>query len=112
MKENYAENNREKIPTKDEVLEVVSWFAEKTIFVRELSDEKGLYLLEVQTEIDEAGENTMYQYVRKVSSAEPLREIVTSICAVYYQDGMPTGGDTVAIYNSQRKTWEKGSKSL
>lgn len=48
--ENSIEKGPEMIPTKEEVMEIISRFEKNTAFVRELSDEQGLYLLEVQVE--------------------------------------------------------------
>lgn len=112
MKENYAENNKEKIPGKEEILELISYFAERTIPIRELSDEKGLYLLEVKTETDQAGEHTTYEYIRKGRFANmTIQESVTSIAATYYMNDSVVSGETIAVYDERTGAWEKTGNS-
>jgi len=102
-----AEKNKEKIPSKDEVLEIISRYAENATFVRKLSDERGLYLLEVKVEGKEKGEVTEYMYMRKGIYPNKNETLETAIHAVYYQDDMPVGGDKITVYNSETGEWQE-----
>jgi hypothetical protein len=102
---NSFEKSPERIPTKDEVMEVISRFAENSIVVRELSDEQGLYLLEVKVEGKEPGETTQYEYIRKGRYPDGNMSAATVIHIVYYQNGMPIGGHNVADYNHETGEW-------
>lgn len=103
--ENQFEKGPERIPTKDEVMEVISRFAENTVPVRELSDEQGLYLLEVKIEGQNPGETTQYEYMRKGQFADGNQSLGTVIHVVFYEDGVPCGGNDVANYNPETGEW-------
>jgi len=62
---NKFEKGPEQIPTKESVMEVIKSFEENTVIVRELEDEKGLYLLEANIKGEKPGEYTQYQFVRE-----------------------------------------------
>ena len=100
------ENNIEHIPTKDEVMEVIAQFVENPTFVRELSDEQGIYLLEVKIENKESGESVEYRYTRKGTFPNKIASAETIIHRVYYEGDMPVGGDNVAEYKSETRKWE------
>ena len=59
---NYIERGNERIPKREEILDIIGRHAEKISVGRELFDEKGLYLLEIKVEGEETAE---YQYMRK-----------------------------------------------
>ncbi|MFA6446508.1 MAG: hypothetical protein WCW14_04660 [Candidatus Paceibacterota bacterium] len=108
------EGNLEKkfgqVLTKEQVLEVLSSYAENSKIIKERSDEMGPYLLEVEVPGDKTGETTQYIYSRK---GEFLNDDgtknsteVTNIQVVYCKNGIPEGGTTVANYNSESGEWE------
>lgn len=100
MNQNPLEKNPERILSKEEVIITMSRFLENLTVTRELSDDKGLYLLEAQVAGKESGEVIEYQYMRKGAFPNQNREVETSICAYYYQDGVPISGETIAVYRS------------
>ena len=100
------ERKPERVLTKEEVMFAMSRFAENPTVLRELSNEAGLYLLEVQVEGEQKGETIEYQYMRKGAFPNQNREVATSICACYYQDGVPISGDTISVYKSETGEWE------
>jgi hypothetical protein len=101
------EKKSEKILTSAEILEAISQHAEGFTLSRELSDEKGVYLREVEVKGEKEGEVTEYQYMRKGIHSNHNESEVTAISRIYYQDGMPIGGDKVAILNEETGEWEK-----
>ncbi|KKP64942.1 MAG: hypothetical protein UR62_C0003G0021 [Candidatus Nomurabacteria bacterium GW2011_GWF2_35_12] len=105
MNQNPLEKGPEKILTKEEVLRVISRFLENSTVTRELSDDKGLYLLETQVAEEEQKEIIEYQYMRKGRFGKN-QSSDTSIYIVYYQNGVPTGGNIVAIYNPKTEEWK------
>lgn len=62
---------------------------------RALSDERGLYLREVEVDGPKPGEMTEYAY-RRVGDFMQFQTGVTTVEATYYEDGFPVGGKTVA----------------
>lgn len=105
------EGKEEKILSSQEVLNALSIYAEGCTPTRELSDEKGVYLLEVEIAGEREGEKTEYQYKRKgIHSNQNTSSEGSVISAIYYQDGIPVGGEKVAILDEQTgewKAWEK-----
>ena len=100
------EKGPERLPTRDEVLEVIGKLAENAQVVRELSDERGLYLLEAEVAGEKPGEIIEYGYLRKGQSPGHPNAAETAIHLTYYQDGMPTGGYRVAYLDNG--VWRKG----
>lgn len=106
--ENSPEKGPERIPTKAEIMEVISHFAENTTPVRELSDEQGLYLLEMKIEGENPGETTQYEYRRKGAFPDGNRSSATVIHIVYYEGEMPVpGGHDVANFDSETGEWKE-----
>jgi hypothetical protein len=105
MNENQIEKNNEKIPTEKEVLEVISHFVENSTFVRKLSDNQGLYLLEVKIEGEKLGEFIEYQYIRKGKFPNRNESLATTIFVTYYEDEMPISGYNIANYKSESDEW-------
>lgn len=105
--ENPIEKGPERILTKEEVMEVIARYAENTTFVRELSDEQGLYLLEVKIEGKKSGEIIQYEYMRKGRFPNHNEASETAVCVVYYKDEVPMGGDKIAVYNPETGEWEE-----
>jgi hypothetical protein len=103
--ENLIEKGPERILSKEEVLEVIARYGENAEFVRELSDEQGLYLLEAKIEGKEPGEVIQYEYMRKGRFPNHNEASETALHVVYYQDEIPVGGDKIAVYNSETGEW-------
>jgi len=99
-----------KIHTKEEVLDFISSFVENPIVSRELSDEKGLYCLEVKIEGKEPGEVIEYEYTRKGRVLNGSIALETAMHTNYYQDDMPIGGEKIAVFNEDTGEWEKRAK--
>ena len=87
-----SENASEKILNEREVFNVLDEIIDGDFeILRNLSDEHGLYILEVQT-IDEAGDVVMYIYTR--TGRHPEGESTsTRIDVAYFSDGIPVGGE-------------------
>ncbi len=101
---NIPERSPEKILSSEEVLQALSLYAEGYTLGRELSDEKGVYLREVEVKGEREGEMTEYLYMRKGSYGMNQSD-VTAISVTYYQDGMPVGGERVAVFNEETSEW-------
>ncbi len=100
------EKSVESIPTKEEVLLEIAKYCENPTVKRELSDEKGVYLLEVEIPGAKPGETTEYIYQRKGEFPNGSKAEDTIINVAYFEDGIPVGGESVATYNPDTKTWE------
>ena len=82
-------------------------FVENPRIERELSDEQGLYLLEVRTEGREKGEIAEYQYMRKGRYPNNNASIDTSIYLSYFDGETPVpGGSKVATFRPETGNWE------
>ena len=103
---NSFEKGPEQILTKEKVLDAISRFAEHPTFVRELSDNQGIYLLEVKVENKETNESVQYLYMRKGAHTNKNEASETAIHAVYYDGDVPVGGDKIAVYNYETEDWE------
>ena len=106
-KTNKAEEASERILTSEEVLEALSQHAEGYTLSRELSDEKGVYLREVEVKGEKEGEVTEYQYMRKGRHSNHNESDRTAISVIYYEDGMPVGGERIAIFDEDAGVWVK-----
>ncbi|MCX6715578.1 MAG: hypothetical protein NT077_01010 [Candidatus Taylorbacteria bacterium] len=103
--ENSFEKGSERIPTKEEVMEVVFRFDANAVFVGELSDERGIYLLEAESR-DEQGDRVEYVYQRKGTFPDQNSSLETVIHVVYYDGEVPVGGKNIATYKSETGEWE------
>jgi hypothetical protein len=101
---NSPERSPEKILTSEEVLQVLSQYAEGFTPGRELSDEKGVYLREVEVKGEKEGEVTEYQYMRRGSHGKNQSD-VTAISVIYYQDGIPVGGERLSSLDEETGEW-------
>jgi len=99
------EKGPEGIPTKEEVLAVISRYAEGAPIVRELSDGRGLYLLEVEIKGKEPGETIQHVYIREGEFPDGNASLETSIHEVTFQDGVAIGGSSVAVYSPETREW-------
>ena len=96
----------EKILTKTEVIEILSRFVEGATEVRELSDDQGLYMFEVEKPGDLPGERTQYIYMRKGEFPNGIATLETHIDVVYMEGDDVVGGNSVARI-SENGEWEK-----
>ena len=108
--ENYnIEKSPERIPSKEEVLEVISRHIKRDIsraenvaemkLTNELSDEQGLYLLEAKVEVvGKSGEFIEYLYMRKGVFLEHNSSLETTINVMYYKDEIPVSGWNIAEF--------------
>src|SRR3989344_2807039 len=99
--ETHIERGPELIPTKAEVMGIITRHVESTgdfTTLREVNDAEGLRLLDVRTEGRESGETTEYLYTRKGLLPNNVRTAETSIEVSYYQNGEIVFGERVAIY--------------
>jgi hypothetical protein len=109
--ENSFEKRGEKIHTKEEILSVLARLevpADATV-ERELSDEQGITMFDVTIEGKNEGETIGYEYIRKgghSGGSSHNGTLVTGIDVVYYENGIPTGGDRVAEYDEQTGEWK------
>jgi len=101
------ESASERILSSQEVLDAISQFAEGYTLGRELSDEQGVYLREVEIEGEKTGETIEYQYMRKGNHGNQNVSMETAISVIYYDDGMPVGGSRVAILDEETGEWRK-----
>ena len=92
------ESQSENMPTREEILAVFEQVIEgKYKEVRACEDEEGLYLLEVVVPGEKENEVTEYAY-RRQGNYKEFSTRSTVIQVVYYKDGIPVGGTSVADY--------------
>ncbi len=98
----------EKILTKTEVVEVIGRYMEleKTTEKRALSDEQGLYLLELQMEGKNPGETAEYLYLRQGTFQGGTTATETQIIVLYCQGGETTFAKKIAVYRPESGSWE------
>ncbi len=102
--ENPFEKKSKQIITIEKIL---SHLPEKATLVRELSDEQGLYLLEVEVKGEKPGETIQFEYMRKGRYPNKNEASESAIHAVYYENGTPVSGAKIAVYNYETGGWEK-----
>ncbi len=103
--EGFAEKTPERVPERDEILEVISHFCENPVIVRELSDDLGLYLLEVKAPEENPGEIVQYEYRKQGVFPDHNESTETVIHKVYYENDVPIGGEKMAILKDDG-VWE------
>lgn len=103
----------EKFPTKEEVIAFVESIPgiRNPKIVKELFDEKGIYLLNLITDVDNLGETVLCEYVRKRTSGidskdDRIGSIATKLDLVYYQNGQIYDGVEYAEYNEEIGGWK------
>ena len=101
------EGTSEKILSSEEVLKAISEHAEGYTLSRELSDDQGVYLREVEVKGEKEGEVTEYQYMRKGRHPNHNESDKTAISAIYYENGVPVGGELLAVFNDETGEWRK-----
>ena len=105
--ENYIEKGPERIPTKEEILDIINELTEGKEFLtlREKSDESGLYLLEVQIDEDIPDDTTRYEYRRKGIFPEG-KTSETVINIERYEGDMCVAGHNIADYDPTTGEWK------
>ena len=101
------EKAAESIPTREEILLKIGNYCEHPVVKRELSDERGVYLLEVQQNGKMAGETVEYIYQRKGVFPNKIESLATIIHVVYSTEGIPEGGHDVSQYDPETKQWNR-----
>lgn len=107
--ENQFEKGPERIPTKEEVMEIITRrveSVEKFETLREINDEQGLKLLDLRFEGKEPGETMEFLYTRAGVLPNGVPTAQTSIEVSYYQEGDCIGGDRIAVLNPDTGVWE------
>lgn len=106
-KENTIEN-KEHIPSKEEVLSVISKFAENSEVVEENSNEEGLFMLNTKGIPDSKGKYQQYEYMKKgvYPGFSGVTETLIYI-SEYDEDGIPYYGFNAAVYDEELKSWFK-----
>jgi len=96
----------ERIPSKEEVLEVLTALAKGEKFepVREKFDEGGLYLLEVKIADNFTGESIHFEYLRKGKYSEGATDS-TVIYIEFYSGDQCIGGHNVADLDPKTGNW-------
>lgn len=91
------ENQGEKIPTKEDILNIIQEHFEGLEYEvsRELSDDGGVYLLEIITKVDSDGYTREYTYSRK--SLKTGEELEPKVYVAYMEDDIPVGGEEINI---------------
>jgi hypothetical protein len=74
----------EKILSKEDVLTALEKYVGESPVVRELSDEKGLYLLEKHKTGENPGETTEYQYLRKGNHTNGVHQFLRTVITVVF----------------------------
>jgi adenylylsulfate kinase-like enzyme len=110
LEDPFSAEKEPRVHTREEVLNFISNYVENPVVVRELSDEKGLYLLEVKIEGKEPGEIIEYEYMRKGRVLNKSVALETAMHINYYQGDMPISGEKIAVYNEDSGEWEKRAK--
>ena len=98
------EQGNERIPPREDVVAQIRKCCEGAQVFRELSDERGLYLLEAGEPGESSGESTHYEYHR-VGTFGKNSYAVTLIEKIYFVDNIPRGGDIIAEYDHGTGEW-------
>jgi hypothetical protein len=98
---------KERIFTAEEIREAIATLVEASTFLtlRELSDQKGLCVYEVQVAGTKEGEYSNFMYIRKGDHGDKNESGDTSIHIAYYEDHIPVGGDKIAVYDEELDIW-------
>ena len=95
------ENKKEDIPTKEEIVEVLPNLITGRKFEvgRELDDEQGTYLREVNIITEE--DKIEYEYMRKGQHPGGMKSLTSNVSITFYdKGGIPEGGNIVARYEN------------
>ena len=99
------ESIQERICTREEIVEKITSRCENPEVIRELSDEQGIYLLEVRSKGEDPNEGNLYLYKRRKEYTAGNEAPETCLEVVYYSGGDPCGGDTLASLNPETGEW-------
>jgi hypothetical protein len=107
--QNKVERSPERILSSEEILSAISEHVEGFTLGRELSDEKGVYLLEVEVKGEREGEVIEYQYKRKgiYQKGTYNSSPETTISVIYYEDGRPVHGEKLAVFDEETGVWKR-----
>jgi hypothetical protein len=96
----------ETIPTQNDVFNKISDFVPVAKTTREVKDGIGLAILEMRDTGESEGTFSEFIYTRKGVSHAHSPETETSIRVAYYENGIPVGGTTLALWNEETGEWE------
>jgi hypothetical protein len=71
---------------------------------RERSDGKGVYLIDVKVGGETEGTYSEYSF-RRAGKFPEHETASTDIQSAHYEDDVPVGGETLATYDAERKSW-------
>jgi hypothetical protein len=97
----------EHTPKREEILAILGKYAENYTITREESDEQGPYLIEI-TVTGEAGAVTEYHFRRKGIFSNRNESSATTIYVVYFENGIPVGGNDIDNYDDKTGKWSGG----
>ena len=99
------EKTPKQILEREDILEAIEQYLKGYTIERELSGEKGIYLLEARVAGEKPGEVIEYRYQRKGSFGRN-QSLQTVVQVTYYEDDIPVGGTTVVNYDENTGKWE------
>jgi hypothetical protein len=112
---NAFEKAPERIPTQEEILEVIGRFAENYSVELVKADEHGPYLIDAIVEDPNTGEITEYKYQRKGgfrADGKNNGSLETAIDAYFYADregcknGDAMGAKAISVFDSETGEWK------
>lgn len=113
LKKENTENkieNKDHIPSKAEVLKVISHFIKGGKIVDQHSDDKGPIFIHVEFPGENEGETVQYQYLREGDHYAGCNARETTIETAYFKKGeMQMGAETMALYNKETGQWGRQS---
>lgn len=101
---NKKEQGIEGIPSRENIIAQIQKHHKGATVLRELSDGKGIYLLEVSESGEKAGESTLYLYQR-IGNFGKNAAAKTVIEKIYFKNDIPYGGDIIAEYDEATGEW-------
>ncbi|MEK7637972.1 MAG: hypothetical protein AAB375_00900 [Patescibacteria group bacterium] len=102
---NQFEQSRERIPTREEVLDLIRRRAEGCTVLDERRDERGVYYLEAKSPETRPGEYTVYVYLRKGTYPGGSSSLTTRLMAEEYTHGDVDSGDDIAELDPATNEW-------
>jgi len=86
---------------------MLSQYAERYTLGRELTDDKGVYLREIEVEGETIAETIEYQYIRRGDHGNQNASAKTMISVIYYDDGKPVGGRVLSVLDEETGEWKE-----
>lgn len=102
---NQFEQKQERIPTREEVLDLIRRRAEGCTVLVERSDERGMYYLEAKSPETKPGYYTVYVYLRKGTFPNGSFTPITRLMAEEYTHGSVDSGDDIAELDPATNEW-------